>query len=221
MLRCAIFFLTAASMWGQGSEPKPKATDYPSHEKAGELQIGAENWGHGFSSKDGTFTLEGFIAVEVAVYTERNIPVRIAAGEFTLTINGSKVALLPQPTELVAGSLKYSDWGQRPELVGTAGAGVGDIIFGRRRTEERFPGDPRARGGVNLPRAPEPEPQGAPAKPAVTVGEALTHAALPAGEVHPPVSGFLFFAYRKKMKGVKTAVLNYEGKAGTASIMLR
>jgi hypothetical protein len=211
--------LAAHLATAQCSDPKPKPGDYPAHAAAGKLSIGAELWGHGFSCTSASMSVEGYIAVEIAVYPQGPQPVPLSHGEFTLILNGRKTPLLPQSAGLVAASVKY-DWERYPELTGRVGMGAADVILGR-RNEERFPGDPRSRDRINLPRAPAPEIQGMPKDQPPAVDEIVSRAVLPAGEIRSPVAGFLFFAHKGKMKSVKSAVLRYDGAAGSASLTLR
>jgi hypothetical protein len=223
MLRGLLFgTLAAAIAAAQGTQPKDKPEAYPAHAKLEKITIAAENWGHGFTTPEGAFGLDDYIAVEVAVYTPANHPVQLSTGHFTLRLNEKGTPLLAQAPGMVAASMKYPDWEQPRELVGTVGVGDGSVILGRQPRTERFPGDQRTRppaGGV--PRAPEPENQpGVERKPKMQPLEIVTRASLPEGLPHPPVSGFLFFPYRGKLKSLKSVELLYEGPAGSAVLGL-
>lgn len=215
----AVAILAAGAVFGQGTEPKPKAEDYAAHVKVGGMTIAAENMGHAVNAPQRSLVAGDFIVVEVAVYAEDNRPVAVHAAEFSLKVNGRK-PLLTQSPGMVSSSIRYPNWEQRPTLVGTVGVGDGQVTVGAPPTVARFPGDPNARRQP-IPRAPDPEDRSGVDKPSpMPVEEVIQRCALPEGDVHPPVSGYLFFAFKGKLKSIRTMELVYEGPAGAASLSL-
>ena len=214
---CCAAVLSAAG----GTEPKPKASEYAAHARAGAVEIGAEYLVHSFSGAGQMFAAGDYLVVEVALYPPRGETAQVSAGAFSLRINGSRKAALAQAPGFVAASLKYPDWEQRPTVV--AGAGVGDtgVILGRPRQVERFPGDPAGRTRLPAPpRAPEPEDRSGLEKTApATPAEVAVDAALPEGTARGPVSGYLYFAYQGKISKIKSLELLYTNE--TASAMLK
>ena len=91
------------------------------------------------------------------------------------------------------------------------------MILGRPVPVERFPGDPTARRRLP-PRAPEPEDRsGAEKTPEPKAEEVVVETALPEGTQRLPVSGYLYFAYKGKVKSVE---LIYDGPEGHAALRL-
>jgi hypothetical protein len=129
---------------------------------------------------------------------------------------------LPQAPGFVAASLKYPDWDQERRLEGYGGIGNAGVILGRPRPTERFPGDPTARTPLPpAPRAPEPEdPGGIDRQPPPSVDVVAVESALPEGPAPGPVSGFLYFAYKGKVKSIKSVDLQYSGPDGEAALKL-
>ena len=208
---------------GQGTEPKAKAQDYAAHERIGDITIGAENLGHSLPIPDRPLFTPDYLVVEVALFSEGNKPFSVDPGQFSLRLNEKKVALMPQSPGLVASSIKYPDWETRPELVGTAGIGDAQVGIGRTPSVERFPGDRRTArpppGGI--PRVPDPQDRsGIERPPPMSIDDAVQRATLPAGVVHPPVSGFLYFFYKGKLKSIKAMELIYDGPAGKVVLPL-
>jgi hypothetical protein len=217
---CFVFCFAA---YGQGTDTKPKVEDYPAHDRVGTLSIGADNLGHNIALPERPLLAEGFLVIEVALFNEGNKPFTVSDGQFMLRLNEKKTPLMPQSPGSVSSSIKYPDWEQRPQMTGEAGAGDGQVIFGRPSPVERFPGDPRTQrtppGGI--PRAPDPQDRsGIERRPPLTIDEAVLRASLPEGEVHPPVSGFLYFVYKGKLKSINAIELIYDGPFGRVVIPL-
>jgi hypothetical protein len=217
----ALSMVTAAA---QGTQPKAKVTEYPAHTTIGTLSIGAENWGHAISCADGATEVGDYIAVEVALYNEGNKPFTLSAGHFSLRLNGKKQVLYSQSLGIVQASLKYPGYERETDLTGYGGVGNGGVVIGGRPNVERFPGDPRPqqrRVPFPSPAPPSPGENSAEVRqPKLKPEEIVAKAALVEGEAHPPVSGFLFFAYKGKLKSIKKMELLYEGPAGAVSLAL-
>ncbi len=217
-----ILALGVTAVAGQGTQPKAKAADYPAHAVAGTLEIGAENWGHGFTTTAGGMATGEFLAIEVALFNKDIAPISVQNGHFTLRLNkGTPIIALPP--SYVSTMMKYPEWQDRPTLTATASAGDGQVTMGRPPQPERFPGDPRARGGNGpVPRAPDPQdPEGMKRDQSPTLEAVVAKCALVEGTPSLPMSGYLFFPYRGKMSKLKTIELIYDGPAGSASLELR
>lgn len=199
-----------------------KLDDYPAKLVAGPVTFGIENLGPGVPSPSGSIYLDQHIAIEVSAYSNGKAKrVALNSGHFTLRINGAKTLIPADTPGAVAASVKYPDWVSRGRLEGTAGVGDAGVIFGRPRSVERFPGDPRTQqqdGGVNrVPRVESPVGQQAPE---MSTDEIIQRAALPEGDVALPASGCLFFPFHGKMKKIKKLELVYDGPLGRGSVLI-
>jgi hypothetical protein len=162
------------------------------------------------------FLAKDYLVVEVALYPASGESLLVSSGQFSLRVNGRKQALGPRAPETVANSLKYPDRDNSPHTV----ASVGPVIFGQPQPAERFPGDPNARTGPPLPRAPEDNPSGLDKEPPVKPEELVVQAALPDGEHHGPASGFLYFPYRGKPGRIRSLELVFAGPGGSTALPL-
>ncbi len=158
----------------------------------------AEFCGHSVPYAGTTYFTADHIVVEIEVLPDKSTPIRLTSGEFRLRINGKKDLLAPETPSMVAASLQYSDWSQRPRLVAQAGP----IIVGRPRQQPRFPGDTRPGQPPNRPVDRQDD------HPATkTDAEAIVEAALPEGPTLGPTKGLVYFPYRGKLKSLKTIEL--------------
>ena len=217
--------LALPGCFAQGIEPRDEAAAYPVHVELKGISVGAEFLVHSVSGRGKTFAVDGYLVVEVAIFPAHGKEILVNAGNFSLRLNGKKKnVLMPQTPGMVAASLKYPDWQDRPRV--EAGAGVGDIgvLVGGPADRERFPGDPRP-GQRRLPappRAPVPEdPSGSEKPEPVRADELVLEAALPEGERKSAAAGYLYFAYRGKTKSVRSVDLLYSGPEGPATLRLR
>src|SRR5690348_14811265 len=108
-----LFFTPLASPQApetKGLPPRAAPTDYQTQAKAGELTVAAEFTGHSVPTLDGTYTTEDYVVVEVALFGATGAKAKLAAGDFSLRINGKKQAQQSQPYELAFHSLKDPEW---------------------------------------------------------------------------------------------------------------
>ncbi len=196
-----------------------KAEEYPARMKVGSLIIAAENLGPAVPTPSGGLFTEDYISIEVALFAQAPAIISLSHSHFSLRVNG-KLILHPDTPGTVAASIKYPDWVQRPRLEGAAGAGDANVIFGRPRPVERFPGDHRP--AEQTERGPMPRldnPVSKKAEP-LSIDQTVNNAALQEGEQGLPVSGCLYFPFRKKMKSIKTLELIYDGPSGAGSVRI-
>lgn len=215
--------MVCACAWAQGTRPKTGAAEYAAHADLKDGAIGAENLGHSLAAAKGVTLVRDYLVVEVALYA-RNAPVKMRNEQFLLRINGRKAALGAQTAGMVAASLKYPDWESRPTLVAGGGIGNAGVVFGQPDPVERFPGDHRPaeqRRPVPNPVPPAPtDSSGVEQAAPEPVEDVVNHLALPEGDIRPPVSGYLFFPFKDKLKSIKTLDLVYEGPLGAATLRL-
>lgn len=208
--------LLTTLVWA-GTDPRPKASDYPVHGRAARAEIGAEYLSRTISEAGESYYTGIYLVVEVAVYPDKGVTLPVNSGDFQLRINGKKVPLVAQTPGIVAMSIRNPEWdrGNRG-TVGSIGMGGGDIIIGRPPPVERFPGDPQATRGPRPPRAPDEKE-----KVPQDRGEAALRLALPQVEAETGVSGLVYFAYKSKLNNIRRLELLYEGPAGRQVLVLR
>lgn len=212
----------AASCLFARTEPKQKTADYPAHGACDKLAIGAEYLVRSFSGHNQSFVTKDYLVVEVALFPVAGSRLSVENGQFALRLNGKKQTILPQAPGFVAASLKYPDWENRRSAVATVGAGNGEVIVGAPERVERFPGDPRPRQTrlPNPPKAPEEDRSGLEKEPAARADEVAVESALEEGEISGARSGYLYFPYKGKTKGIKSLELIYQGPAGAVTVRL-
>ena len=158
--RWALALVSASCLFGQGgttpngTTPKDKPTDYPSHATLGDLAIAGEYLVHSIPTGNQTFIVSDYLVVEVAVFPGRDQPIELGTRTFALRLNGRKELLYPDAPGFAAASVKYSDWVQRKNLEVQAGTGAGGVIIGRPPVVGRFPDDQRP-SQSRLPPAPK------------------------------------------------------------------
>jgi hypothetical protein len=214
--RYAIALAAVASYLGAqtGLPPRPTASDYPAHADSADASVGAEYMVHTFGAVGQTYVAADHLVVEVAVYPPKGKPVNVAAGDFTLHINGHKTGLVAQSPGFVASALKYADWETRRNVETSVGMGSAGVILGRPRAAARFPGDRRDPDSSRLPpapRAPDTTPGAVERRQAPKAEEVVVDTALPDGLREGPVSGYIYFAYKGKTKSIKSLQLRYRG----------
>jgi hypothetical protein len=205
----ALVLLSASWLYGE-TEHKDKATDYPIHAIAGTVAIGADYLIHSIPAGDQTLLAKDFLVIEVAVFPAVAQPVTIDGSTFTLRLNGAKLPLASIPPGFVAASLKYPDWEQHPTSQVSGGVGNTGVTIGP-PTVARFPGDPNATHP--LPRGPSHEERnGVERTEPESTDDVIARTALLEGEIDHPVSGFLYFPYKGKIKSLKSIELIYKSK---------
>lgn len=212
-----LLFAAALALAAAAAEPpKSKPQDYAVHVDLPSFTLAADYLARTLPSNDASFHNPDYLVVDVAVYPRNKQPVRIAASHFALKLNGKKSLVYAQTPGMVAASMKYPDWQQRPRLEGQAGP----VIIGRPYPQERFPGDPRGVPGPRPPRAPEEEDRpGVERAPRRSPADVAVEEALVEGPANQPVRGFLYFPYQKKLKDLKTVELVYDPTGGEPTVV--
>ncbi len=201
-----------------GLDPRPSASEYPLHSALPQASIGAEYHGRAFDSKTGSFVTQDFLVVEVALFPSQ-APMEFSPSHFRLRLNGKKPELLPVTPGTVALAIRNPDhYEQRPGLVAGGGVGGGQVIFGRPRRAERFPGDPEARIPTGGPGSEQPR------TPRVLLGAAEAAETFGLSRIEAPkagAAGLVYFYWRGKHARLKRIELIYDGPAGQATFRLR
>ncbi len=208
--------------WLRGqTEHKDKATDYPAHMIAGSTSIGAEYLVHSIPAGNQTLVAPDYLVVEVAVFPAGGQSVHIGGDTFALRINGKKFVVAPDSPGMVVASIKYPDWEQRRTAEASASAGNAGVVLGQPPAVGRFPGDPTTGRLPRAPRAPDIDAQnGVEREKPETAEDVIAKTALPEGPAAKPVSGFLFFSFKGKVKSIKSLELIYQPNAGSAALKL-
>lgn len=185
------------------------------------VAFSAEYMGHAVFAEGASIYVPGYVGVELEVIPAKDTSLMVSQNQFTLRVNGKRPPLLSQSPAMVAASIKYPDWEQRPTLEASAGVGSGAVIVGRPGYEPRFPGDQSRRPLPPLPRAPEPvDPSGIVREQKEPQHEIVAKVGLPEGEASKPVKGYLYFPHRGKPGSIKKLELLYNGPGGEQTIVL-
>ncbi|MCX7604533.1 MAG: hypothetical protein N2036_10715 [Bryobacteraceae bacterium] len=216
MLPLLVVLLASKALAG-GLDPRARAEDYPQHTALAAASLGAEYHGRAFESQAGRFFTQDYLVVEAALFPA-GAPLEFAPSHFRLRLNGRSPELLPVTPGTVALAIRNPDqYEQRPQVVAGGGVGGGQVIFGRPRPVERFPGDPEAR----VP-SPSGTRQASPAEELVASAEAAERFGL--SRVEAPrggAAGLVYFYWRGKHSKLKKIELIYDGPAGRATLRLR
>jgi hypothetical protein len=189
---------------GKGMPPRAAASEYQSQGKAGMVSIGAEFAGHSVPTPDHTYSSEDYIVIEAGLFGPPGAQTTLARTDFSLRINGKKIAAPSEPYELVFHSLKDPEWippespdAKESKSSLTTGGGGG--------------------GGDKLP----PVPPKMPFPLRRAMERQVQKSAMQEGDRPLPQAGLLFFQYRGKAEGIKSLELIYTGAAGKASLDLQ
>ncbi|GIU73368.1 MAG: hypothetical protein KatS3mg004_0455 [Bryobacteraceae bacterium] len=212
-----LVMLAAFTAHAGGLDPRPRAADYPLQAALEAGTLAAEYHGRAFESQAGRFFTQDFLVVEVALFPSDK-PAEFAPSHFRLRLNGRPPELLPVTPGTVALALRNPDqYEQRQQVVAGGGVGGGQVIFGRPRPVERFPGDPEAR----IP-TPGGSRQASPGEEAAAAAETAERFGL--ARVEAPrggAAGLIYFHWRGKHAKLKRIELLYDGPAGRAVLRLR
>jgi hypothetical protein len=204
-MRAALVLIFGLCLLNAGTETKAKPTDYPaSAEVSPGFTVSADFGGHTVFAGGTTYLVEDFVCIEVALFPVKDAVIK--ATDFSLRLNKHK-AILAQTPGMVAASMKYPDWTQKPRMEGQAGP----IAIGGQHPQGRFPGDePDRRTKYPAPAGTDPTSvsgaeRAAPANPA----ELVVKVALEEGPAHAAKSGYLYFPYRGKLSKLNSIELVY------------
>jgi len=208
-MRPVLLLCLAGAAFAQGTTPKEKPEDYPTHAQARSAALGAEFMVHSFSGGEQTYIAKGFLVVEVALYPPKGQTLDVHSGNFVLRMNGKRQELLPQAPSLVAASVAHPEWNGQRRVEADAGAGPATIGVGHPRPTQ-IPGMPTPGQPSSPPQVPQDNPSGMPPRQRVTPDQLVRDTALPQGQHRYPVSGFLYFPYPGKTASIKSLELRYE-----------
>jgi hypothetical protein len=194
--------LVSAPLWAQ------TGADLPAHAALDRgMTLTADYLVRSIPAQDGTLSASDYLVIDAALIGPKNL-LSVSIAQFKIRING-KMTIQTEAPGMVISSMTHPAYSTRPGIQG----GVGPVVIDSRQNGPSFPGAP-------VPRLPTP-PTGSPQseqRSVVSVDERVQRAAMPEGELVPPVRGLLFFPYRGKTKSIKSVELLYEGSAGKASL---
>ena len=214
----AVPLLAAAA--GSGIRPRGSSADYPAHETAGEVTVGAAivppEQVHKLFATD--LNGGGYIVVEVAVYPEAGREVNVASGDFMLQIGPDAETVRAVSAAAIASVLQRKNLPPPPKPGGvtvTPTATVGyesggyDPLTGR-RTHGVYTG---AGVGVGVGEAGGPQVPGPAStdRDRSTMQQELADKALPEGKTASAVAGYLFFPKPAGKVKSPSAELTYYG----------
>jgi hypothetical protein len=218
----AVAMLSICCAFGQ-TTPRDKVADYPAYAMDGRTGVAAEYLVHSIPAGTHTFIVSDYLVVEVAVYPVPGEPIEMGTSTFKLRLNGKKEIISAEGPGFVAASVKYPEWEQRKNVEVQGGIGDTGVVLGRPPVVGRFPGDPTPQQS-RLPRAPTAPPpgdgNGIEKEDPARAEEVIAQKALPEGRAEKPVSGYVYFRYRGKMKSIKSLELIYNGKSGPVTLKL-
>ena len=184
----------------KGMPPRATPGDYQAHTQAGTLTLAAEFMGHAVPTPVATYSTEDFVIVETGLFGPPQARAQLSIGDFSLRINGKKIAMPSQPYGLSFSSLKDPQWeppskpkADKPTL--DAGGGQPDDSF-----------KPIVKMPIELKR---------------TMQQRVQRASMPEGDRALPAAGLLFFEYRGKPESIRSLELIYSGPAGKATLALQ
>ena len=184
----------------KGLPPRATPADYQAHTQVGTLTLAADFVRHSVPTPEATYSTEDFVIVEIGLFGPPQARLKLSIGDFSLRINGKKVAMPSQPYGLSFSSLKDPEWeppskpkAEKPTL--NAGGGQPDDSF-----------HPIVRMPIELKRA---------------MQQRVQRASMPEGDRALPASGLLFFEYRGKPESIRSLELIYTGPAGKATLELQ
>jgi hypothetical protein len=188
----------------KGMPPRVAPTEYQAHAQAGTITVAAEFLGHSVPTLEATYNAEDYVVVEAGLFGPPEARTKLTTGDFSLRINGKKVALLSQPYELVFKSLKDPEWepsskDQKSKTSMSTGGGGG-------------PNDP----GSGPPPAPK-----MPIEMRRAMEQRVQRVSMLEGERPLPQAGLLFFEYRGKTQSIRSLELIYSGAGGNATLALQ
>jgi hypothetical protein len=184
----------------KGMPPRATPAEYQAHTQVGALTLAAEFMRHSVPTPEATYSTEDFVIVEAGLFGPLQARLTLSIGDFSLRINGRKMASPSEPYGLSFSSLKDPEWeppskskSDKPTL--DAGGGKPDDSF-----------KPIIRMPIELKR---------------TMQQRVQRASMPEGDRALPAAGLLFFEYRGKPEGIRSLELIYSGPAGKATLALQ
>jgi hypothetical protein len=183
----------------KGLPPRAAPADYQAHTQAGALTLAADFVRHSVPTPEATYSTEDFVIVEAGLFGPPEARAKLSVGDFSLRINGKKMASPSQPYGLSFSSLKDPQW----EPPSKSKASKPTLDQGGGQPDDSF--KPIVRMPIDLKR---------------TMQQRVQRASMPEGDRALPAAGLLFFEYRGKPESIRSLELIYSGPAGKATLAL-
>ena len=200
----AVVAASTAMAVPKGTAPRSAADKYRTHAERDGVAIGAELLSSSEAGDTFTFDVSHCcLVVEVAFYPQKDTPLHLSLGDFTLQAVGSKKAVKPLRARAVAATIQDRNEQSR-EVVTTQSVGVGyesgTVIDPVTRRPEKVHGvTTRTNVGVGVGDS-NPGPSSSNRDREIMETE-LSEKGLPEGDASAPVSGYLYFPLSAKKKG--------------------
>jgi hypothetical protein len=185
----------------KGMPPRAGPAEYQAQAQAGTVTVAAEFMGHSVPTADGTYMAEDYVVVEVGLFGSPEARAKLSLGDFSLRINGRKMALPSQSYVLAFKSLKDPEWEPSSKAESKSKSSFGT-------------------GGGNSS-DPPPAPVHMPIELRRAMEQRVQRASMLEGDRALPQAGLLFFEYRGKTQGIRSLELIYSGSAGNAVLALQ
>jgi len=224
--RSALLVMAAGVLWAaSGIRPRGSGTDYPAHETAGGVTIGAAVIPADQVRKAFATDLHGggYVVLEVAVYPDGGKEIDLASGDFMLRAGADGEIVRAASGSAIAAALQRKN-APRPAkgsnvtlypaaTIGYESGGY-DSVTGQRRS-----GLYTAVGvGVGVGQPPPPGPA-ATDRDRNTMQQELEDKSLPEGKTAQPVAGYLYFP-KPAAKARNSYELTYYGAARQIKLRL-
>jgi hypothetical protein len=187
----------------KGIPPRAAPADYQAHASAGAFTVAAEFTGHSIATPQAILATEDYVVVEVALFGPPEARAKLSHEDFSLRINGKKVASPAQPYGMVFSSLKDPEWAPPEPPAAKSKTSIG--------------GGGRGAQGDSGP----PAPVHIPIEVERAMQQRVQKVALPEGERLLPEAGLIFFQYRGKINSIHSLELIYSGSEGKATLTLQ
>jgi hypothetical protein len=184
----------------KGMPPRAAPADYQAHTQAGMLTLAAEFMGHAVPTPEAPYSTEDFVIIEAGLFGTPQARLKLSTGDFSLRINGKKIALPSQPYGLAFSSLKDPEW----EPPSKSKESKPTLDAGGAKADDSF--KPIVRMPIELKR---------------TMQQRVQRASMPEGDRALPQAGLLFFEYRGKPESIRAIELIYTGPGGNATLALQ
>jgi len=188
----------------KGVPPRAAPTDYQANAPAGAFTVAAEFTGHSIATPQAILNTEDYVVVEVALFGPPEARAKLSHEDFSLRINGKKVASPAQPYGMVFSSLKDPEWAPAEPAAAKSKTSIGGGGRGAQSDSGSLP--PIVHIPIEVERA---------------MQQRVQKVALPEGERLLPEAGLIFFQYRGKINSIHSLELIYSGAAGKASLTLQ
>jgi len=211
-----------------GIRPRASASDYPSHQNGEGVTLAAAVVPPEQVKKLFTTDLNklGYIVIEMAVYPDPDKNIEIAARDFMLRVNPEGTTIRPVKASVIAAQLHKKEDPKQvpPELPGhvqvhpTATIGYESGTYNGRRTSGVYTGTGVGVGVGEPPQGPPPAP-GNKHPDSLSTQVDLEEHALPEGQAHEPIAGYLYFP-KPELKKKSSLDLTWYGPAGQIRLVL-